>query len=220
MKLRNIILKVSAPIYNMNYRKKNKQTEITFVSQNCIGGVLYHMLGLEFKSPTINMFIEDENFVKLAENPRHYFQIDAEPFEERHIDANDNALCYPVIKVDDILLCCQHFSNCEEAVLAWNKRRIRVNFDNIYVIASSWNLHERKDLVERINNLPWPSVIFTTEDFGYSKCIKLAGDKWYKETSGVVHPALTSFDGLSGRRHFCREFDFVEWINCGLNENL
>lgn len=212
-KLRNAILKVTSPIYDKNYRKHNKQTDVTFVSQNCVGGVLYHMLGLEFKSPTVNMFIEDENFVKLAENPKHYFSVDAEPYEEKHIDENDSSLCYPVIRVDDILLCCQHYANCEDAVNSWNKRRKRVNYEKLYVIAAGWNLHERKELVERISNLPYPAVIFTTEDHGFPACKKLTGDKWHKDSSGSVRPTLTSFEGLSGKRYFCSEFDFVGWIN-------
>ncbi len=212
-KIRNAILKVSAWFYDRRYRRLNHQSDVTFISQNCIGGVLYHMLGLQFASPTINMFIEDESFVKLAENPGHYFSLDAEPYEECHVDANDSGLCYPVIKVDDIFLCCQHYANCEDAVQAWNKRRLRVNYNKMYAICCSWNLHERADWVERINHLPYPSVIFTTESFGLSRCVKLVGDKWVKDEGGVVRPALTGFDGLSGKRHFCDEFDFVKWIN-------
>ena len=212
-KLRNAILKISTPFYNRRYRKSNKQNDVTFISQNCIGGVLYNMLGMRFASPTVNMFIEDESFVKLAENPKHYFSIDAEPYEERHIDEYDKDLCYPIIKVDDILLCCQHYTNCDEAVKAWNNRRTRINYDKIFVISCSWNLHERPELVERINNLTYPAVIFTTEDFGLSNCVRLVGDKWVKDAGGVVKPALTGFDGISGKRHFCNEFDFVKWIN-------
>lgn len=212
-KLRNAILKITTPFYNKRYRKNNKQSDVTFVSQNCIGGVLYNMLGMRFASPTINMFIEDESFVKLAENPKHYFSLDAQPYEECHVDANDNELIYPIIRVDDIFLCCQHYANCAEAVEAWNNRRKRVNLDKIFVIACSWNLHERRELVERISNLPYPSVIFTTEDFGLERCVRLVGDQWVRDAGGAIKPALTSFDGISGKRYFCNEFDFVKWIN-------
>ena len=210
---RKVILKISPVFYNKRYRKNNAQKSVTFVSQNCIGGVLYHMLGMQFSSPTINMFIENENFVKLAENPQHYFSMDAEPYEECHVDANDKNLCYPVIKVDDIFLCCQHYENCDAAVEAWNKRRRRVDYKKLFVISCSWNLHERADLVERINNLPYPSIVFTTEDYGFSRCVKLVGDKWTKKEVGVVTPSLTGFDGISGKRYFCEVFDFVQWIN-------
>lgn len=214
--LRKAVLKVSAGCYNRHFRKRNKQNHVTFVSQNCIGGVLYHMLGIPFSSPTINMFIEDENFVKLAERPEHYFSLDAEPYEEAHVDqVGEDRLVYPIIRVDDILLCCQHFKNCREAVEAWNKRRLRVNYDRLFVIACSWNLSEREDLVKRVNDLPCPVVIFTTEDYHLPHCVKLQGSKWFKDCRGAVQPHLTSFEGLSGKRYFSDVFDFVKWINEG-----
>lgn len=208
-----IVLKITPRIYNWFYRRGNNQSHITLLSQNCVGGVLYHMLSLPFDSPTINMFIEDENFVKLAENPEHYFSLDAEPFEERHIDGKDDSLVYPTIRVDDIILCCQHYKNCAEAVAAWNKRRLRVDIDNLYVIACSWNLSENEDYVKRIDALPCPKVVFTMEPFDYPSCVQLKGAKWQKDSHGVVKPALTSYDGLSGKRYFVDEFDFVNWIN-------
>ncbi len=208
-----VILKITPHIYNRCYRKGNYQQHITLLSQNCIGGVLYHMLGLPFDSPTINMFIEDENFIKLAENPQHYFSIDAQPHEEYHVDNKDASLVYPTIKVDDIVLCCQHYKNCAEAVAAWNKRRLRVDIKKIFVIACSWNLNENVDYVKRIDALPYPKVIFTMEQFNLPSCVQLKGAKWKKDNYGVVKPALTSYDGLSGKRHFVDEFDFVNWIN-------
>ena len=212
--LSKMILKISAPIYNRFYRKNNKQQDITFLSNNCIGGVLYHMLGLPFSSPTINMFIEDECFVKLAEDPRHYFSIDAQPYEENHIDyVGEDLLTYPIIKVDDILLCCQHYKSCSEAVDAWNRRRHRVNFDKLYVICCTWNLHEREDLVERISKIPYPSVIFTTKDFKYKNCLKLNQAFYKEDIRGVIRPNLTSFKGVIGKRYFVDEFDFIQWIN-------
>lgn len=210
---RKVILKITPKFYNRRFRKNNKQKDFTFISQNCIGGVLYHMLGVPFASPTINMFIEDENFTKLAENPKYYFSMEAEPAEEQHVDAKDPSLCYPTIKVDDIILCCQHYKSCAEAIDAWNRRRLRVNYDKIYVIACSWNLNEKKELVKKINDLPYPSVIFTTEEFDYPRCVHLQGKQWYKDKGGVVKPALTNFDGISGKRFFSDQFDFVRWIN-------
>ena len=208
-----VVLKITPHIYNRFYRRENHQEHITLLSQNCVGGVLYHMLGLPFDSPTINMFIENENFVKMAENPQHYFSVDAEPDEECHIDRKDASLVYPTIKVDDIVLCCQHYKNCADAVAAWNKRRLRVDVHNLFVIACSWNLDENTDFVKRIDALPYPKVIFTMDDFDFPSCVRLKGAKWQKNSYGVVKPTLTGYDGLSGKRHFVDEFDFVKWIN-------
>ena len=60
----NYINKIRRPLILKKFRRQNKNTDFTIISQNCIGGVIYANLGLEFRTPTINMFIEDENFVK------------------------------------------------------------------------------------------------------------------------------------------------------------
>ena len=41
---------------------------MTIISSNCAGGFLYHWLGLEFKSPFINLFLSNEDFLEALEN--------------------------------------------------------------------------------------------------------------------------------------------------------
>lgn len=100
-----------------------RNKDITLLSQNCIGGVLYSEYGLRFQSPTINMFIENENFVKLVENFEYYMSITAEPITDCYIDPIDEKVKYPKIKVDDISICCLHYKDCEEAIEAWERRK-------------------------------------------------------------------------------------------------
>lgn len=64
----NVLEKIIYRIKIARNSKKIKNKEITLISQNCLGGVIYHDFGMPLNSPTINMFIEDENFVKLVED--------------------------------------------------------------------------------------------------------------------------------------------------------
>ena len=92
------------------------------------------------------MFIEDESFVKLVNNPKHYFNCEPEAITDCYGDPIDNNVRYPKIKIDDIELCCLHYKNCKEAIDKWNERKKRVNLDNIMVIANTWNLHSNMDV--------------------------------------------------------------------------
>ena len=38
-------------------RRLLKNRDIPIISANCVGGVIYHDLGLAFNSPTINLFL-------------------------------------------------------------------------------------------------------------------------------------------------------------------
>src|SRR5574344_2087328 len=46
--------------------------DFSIISQNCVGGVLYHDLGLKFTSPTINLYFEPLDFMRYILNLRKY----------------------------------------------------------------------------------------------------------------------------------------------------
>lgn len=196
-----------------NYRRRLKNHDFTLISQNCVGGVMYNVLGLPFQSPTINLFIEDENFVKLVENLPHYMSQPAQPYLERYVDPVKPAIAYPKIKVDDIEICCMHFKDCREAVEAWERRRKRVNLNNVFVIACSWNLHGNPEWIQRVCAVRYPKVIFSTIDLHRSDCVYLSPHVFHLDERGVARPDLTSSIPHTLRPYYEKLFDFVGWLN-------
>ena len=135
---------------------------ITFISQNCIGGVLYHDLGLQFLSPTINTFIPEPGFVKLVLNLRHYME------QELVIRWGEE---YPIGMLDDVEIHFMHYDTCKEAKEAWDKRKARINWDKIFVIATDRDGFD-SDAYEQWKQIPYPKILFTanpefTEDAVY-----------------------------------------------------
>ncbi|MBQ3052745.1 MAG: DUF1919 domain-containing protein [Clostridia bacterium] len=61
-------------------RKRNKNLNPRIVCNNCIGGIIYHNLGLKIFSPTINLFFK-ENFVKFAQNFEYYSKCELRQIE-------------------------------------------------------------------------------------------------------------------------------------------
>lgn len=57
-------------------RKKMREaltnTTPTFLCPNCIGGILFHDLGLQFRSPTVNLMMLQTDFVKFVLNMEYY----------------------------------------------------------------------------------------------------------------------------------------------------
>ena len=47
-------------------RKQLKNDQFTILSSNCIAGVIYHRLGKQFLTPTINMFFSNCAFVEFC----------------------------------------------------------------------------------------------------------------------------------------------------------
>lgn len=197
---------------NVSYRLRIRNRNFSLVSQNCVGGVMYNFLGMEFLSPTINMFIEDMNFVKLAEDPKYYFGIDAKPYIENYHDPIDNSITYPQIIIDDVIINCLHYKSCDEACTAWNRRRLRVNYDNIFFIGNSWNMHENYELVDRIAALPY-SIVFTYQKSEKDNCIWLKDQFWKLDNRGIIRPNITDSVPNSGLKYFEKYFDYVNWLN-------
>ena len=193
------------------YRILNRNKNVTIISQNCIGGVIYADLNLPFQSPTINMFIEDENFVKLVEHIKYYMSLTPKPIDDKF---SDGELVYPKIAVGDIELCCLHYHNCEDAIKAWNRRKKRINYENIVVIANSWNLHGKEVFYQRLINTGYKTVIFTLEKSKFPYCINLPEWGHFRQDErGIVRPNITDEIPNSPYLYFEKFFDFVGWLN-------
>ena len=108
------------------WRKKLKNKDFSIICSTCIGGVIYHDLGMQFLSPTINMFMSNSDFIKFACNLKQYLSI-----ELNFIETDET---FPVAMLGDIRLCFNHHSTPEEAAYDWNRRKRRVNYDNLFFI--------------------------------------------------------------------------------------
>ena len=168
-------------------KKQLKAKNFTVISQNCIGGVLYHDLGMQFLSPTINTFIPEPGFVKLVLNLRHYME------QELVMRWGET---YPIGTVDDVEIHFMHYDTCREAEEAWNKRKARINWDKIFVIGTDRDGFDDA-VYEQWKQITYPKILFTahpefTEDAVYYPEYHendqigdlIAGRKFYK--SGVL----------------------------------
>lgn len=207
------------PKIQKKWKKENTNTDVTLITQNCIGGVIYSNLGMPFLSPTINLFIEDNNFVKLIYNLPYYISLQAEAEIDCFVDPINNNIHYPKIKVGDIEICALHYKDCNEAIAAWNRRKERVNLSNVYVIGNSWNSHGSIKIINQILDCPYKSVVFVTKEIFNEEsektknCIILQDDFWYLDERGIVRPNITDFIPCSEYKYFEKRFDFMKWLN-------
>ena len=94
-------------------RERLLTEDVSIISANCNGGIISHDLGLQFRSPTVNLFIPAEDFIRFCENLPHYMSVETmtectDPAVTKNVD-------YPVARLDDILLFLVHYSSVEEA---------------------------------------------------------------------------------------------------------
>lgn len=132
---------------------KLRNRDFTIISQNCIGGVFYHDMEAQFLSPTINLYLCAEDFVKLVLNLKDYI---SSPIEMEWGET------YPVGKLKDIELRFMHYHSCTEAMDAWERRKKRINWNKIIVVST-----DREGFDETVytqwKKIPYSKVLFTAQ---------------------------------------------------------
>lgn len=116
-----------------------KKDTPTIISNDCVAGHIYHSMNMLMLSPTINIGIESQDFLKICKEPGKYFAIEGKelfykicPFGG---DSTDGGICLPTMKIDDITVTFVHSKgNADELIEWWNMMRRKINWENmIYV---------------------------------------------------------------------------------------
>ncbi len=102
-------------------RKKNrlKNKDFSIIASNCNGTFMYYDMRIRYLTPTVNLVIEMNDFVKLAEN--------LEAYMEKEIVKLESDVPYPTGMLDDIKIMFMHYPTFEEGVEKWNERKKRIN---------------------------------------------------------------------------------------------
>lgn len=143
--------------------------------------------------------MHQRDFLRMAANLRDYLS-----YELEFIDSEYD---YPVARLKDVTIYFNHSNSAEEAANDWNRRKTRINYDNLFLL-----MYDRENLtmdelrqIEQIScrgkaifsdqprsELPYVVTIQPTDNPQGAQCM----DK----------------DWL-GMRTFEKQFDYVKWLN-------
>lgn len=181
-------------------RARNKNKDFTLLTGNCLGGYIYHQLGLRFNSPTINLMIYDDDLFKIVSDPHHYMSQDFVSYLDSEFPN------IPSGKLDDVVIHFTHYKTVNDGIKYWNKRKERINWDNLYIITADMNLTEEQ-IAAYANVKCKKLVIFTSKKYDYPYCLHV------KRFEGQPH--VGSYIGKTYRGKWIFElfFDYVGWLN-------
>lgn len=171
-----------------------KKDDFSIISQNCIGGVFYHDMGMMFTTPTVNLFFKSEDFVRFVLNLKYYISLELKMFWDEE---------YPIGVLDDITIYFMHYRTCTEAKEMWDKRKARINYDKIVVFST--DMEEFSDAVYN----QWKSV-------GYLKVLFTASKKFAKEEGSVYYSKykkIGKVPDLISRREFYKDNYIISLLN-------
>jgi len=134
------------------YRKLVKG-HVSMLSLNCFAGFLSHSLALRFHTPTINMFFEEEGFIRMMRHPRIYFE---EPLEFDRTEYQETLhFDYPVYRLGDVFVHMNHYPDFAAAEATWYERVRRINWYNLFVVMFT----ERPEIAEAFDALPFSKKV-------------------------------------------------------------
>lgn len=199
------INKLMRTLVNRRNRKRLENRDFSLLCNNCNGGILCHDLGLQFRSPTVNLFFYSDHFFRFCEAFDYYI---AQPLTLCENPLHKPEIDYPVCNLGDLELHFLHYQSFDEAKQKWDTRTARLNRENLFVM---WSFFDGTDeaLLARFEALPFQNkVAFTEKEFPqYPSAFCIPG---YEDGLGV----LSLYDGLLGKRKIDR-FDYVKWFNEG-----
>ena len=186
-------------IKSISYHKLHKKIP-SIISNNCSGVFLYKEFGCKYLSPTINLQLSPSDYIKFCKNLEHYLSIEIEEIKNPDNKAfkalGGSKINFPVGKLDDLTIYFQHYKDFKSAESKWEERKVRINYDNIFLILIDTFCDE--DTVKDFFTIPYKNKIFMTGNKGLlinNNCILINNDNqlWFE-------------------RDWLKRFNFKKWF--------
>lgn len=193
--------KIFLPPYEKKMRSRLENRDFTFLASNCTAGIIYHRLGMKFLSPTINMFIWQDDFLKFVLDLPHYLGQ-----ELRFIETEED---YPVAMLDDIKLYFNHYKTEEDAREKWEERKQRINMDNLFILMCDRDGITEEDMHKLEQVKCRNRVVLTAKDHPDVECAFQLPEYAQEDYVGYYLGKNAITDKTVVEKHF----DFVKWLN-------
>ena len=129
---------VCIPGFSMERYRKLRRSKLSILSQNCWGGLVYHSFGLQFLSPTINLYVTDRDFLRLLEDPKSSLNAELRFYSPNFDETSQRD--YPVMTIGQSKLHMIHYDSAEAARRKWEDRRLRINWYNLLIMMYTENM--------------------------------------------------------------------------------
>lgn len=140
-------------------KRSIKNKNFSIISNNCWAGRAYQYLDMPYLSPTAGLYFFAPDYIKFVSDLRRYLDTPLRfinPEESKYYEEikKRNQTDKPIGILDDVEIVFLHYKTKEEAEEKWNRRKARVNYDNIILKFSRMNLCTEKE-IEQFDALPF-----------------------------------------------------------------
>ena len=194
-----------------------KNHSFSIISNTCIGGVITHAVGEQFRSPTVNLVIYEEEFLTFCEHLADYARcelVPADPDLAARMGHPVGTLLGSEAGLPDITVYFVHYKTFDEARAAWHKRFARVNYNNLFFLMDR-GMDARPEILDRFHALPYPHKVFFTHREDPERWPNTFRLSYYTERDYKVGFMYTFVRRGLLQYRVLDEFDFVHWLNTG-----
>ncbi len=205
MRIRNYLnLKVRKTINRKNI-KRLKNDSFSLVASNCNGSLILHDLGLRFNSPFVNLWIKPKDYIKMLSNFEWYMNQELKFVKEDGID-------YPIGIINEVRIYFQHYNSEDEAKTIWQKRKERINYNNLFVMFTERDGCTYEDL-KAFDELPFNNkIVFTKKEYPDIKSSFYIKGFEDQPCVGFLYEFMSNKLGYK----YYDQFDYVSWFNMEL----
>jgi uncharacterized protein (DUF1919 family) len=187
-------------------RMKLRNTDFSIICNNCLAGGIYQKLGLEYNTPTIGLFFCSDDYIRFLQKFEYYIK---QPLmfkaTSRHPKANEALKKghYPVgVLGGDIEIHFLHYADEKEAEEKWNRRRERINFENLFFIYSDQEENFCEEFLQIYEKLPFKrKIFFSSKPRANNRSVVFIGE--YKDDP-TISKMLAAYE---------KYFDVTKWLN-------
>lgn len=198
----NLLQRIEWRLYKELKLLKLKNRQPTIIASNCIGTFMYYDMKLQFRSPTINLSFDMNDYVRFLENLQWYLEQTVVPCEDSRFE-------YPCGMIGDVEIRFNHYKTFEEARDKWEQRKQRIDWDNLFVVGIDGD-ECTYESIRRFNALPFKNkVIFTHKPYPeFLSAYYLPG---FEDLGGIGQ--ATNFKDQFLIRRYMDKFDYIAFLN-------
>lgn len=130
------------------------ENPVSIIADDCWGAEAYHYLQLPFSSPFILCYMIADDYMRILENFDYYMERPVECFQDADIASGINPIGYIGDK-NPIKIYFNHATCFSSAKEDWNRRKERMNKDNIFIKMTILN----EEMAERFQALPFQNKV-------------------------------------------------------------
>lgn len=155
--------------------KTIRNHNVTIISNNCWGGFMYQSCGLQYNSPLVGLYFYAPEYIKFLRNlksnmeqPLHFIP----KTQSRYANLISKDYIVGVLGDTGIEIVFMHYNSEEEVLSKWERRKSRVDYNNMIVKFSDSDPARDVKYVEEFDRLPFPNkVCFAGKPFHSCKSV-------------------------------------------------